>query len=72
MKESEKFKHECTKLRTELDKEKKDAQTKSGLYKKKTEQFQLQWRKREEAETQIQVSVTIYSNYYALNPLIKY
>ena len=63
-KESEIFKKECTKLCDELDKERKDAQYKSTLYKKKTEQFQLQWRKREEAEAQIQVSVMIHSNYY--------
>ena len=66
VKENEKLKKECTKLHAELDKERKDAQGKSGLYKKKTEQFQLQWRKREEAEAQVQVSVTVYSNYYAL------
>ena len=56
-KESEKYKRECAKLRAELDKEKKDAQGKSDVYKKKTEQFQVQWKKREEAEARVHVSV---------------
>ena len=53
--ERDKFKKENERLRTDLDKEKKDAQTKFDVYKKKTEQFQLQWKKREEAEVKITV-----------------
>ena len=53
----DKFKKESEKLRAELDKEKKDAQSKIDLYKKKTEQFQLQWKKREEAEVKLNVSM---------------
>ena len=47
-------------LRAELDKEKKDAQGKSDVYKKKTEQFQVQWKRREEAEARVHVSVFSY------------
>ena len=57
----EKFKRECTRLRGELEKERKDAQGRSDVYKKKTEQFQVQWKRREEAETRVHVSVTKYS-----------
>ena len=57
LKESEKFKREYAKLRAELDKERKDAQGKSDVYKKKTEQFQVQWKRREEAEARVHVSV---------------
>ena len=55
--ESEKFKTECAKLHADLEKERKDAQNKADLYKKKTEQFQVQWKRREEAEARVQVSV---------------
>ena len=57
----DKFEKESEKLRSELDKEKKDAQNKIDLYKKKTEQFQLQWKKREEAEVKLNVSMINYA-----------
>ena len=59
LKENEKFKKECARLRGELDKENKDAQGKSDVYKKKTMQFQVpvQWKEREETEAKIHVSV---------------
>ena len=57
LKENLKLKKECTRLRAELDKEKKDTQGKSDVYKKKTEQFQVQWKRREEAEARVHVSV---------------
>ena len=60
LKERENFKRECARLRAELDKEKKDAQDKSDVYKKKSEQFQLQWLKREQAEARVHVSVYSY------------
>ena len=59
-KENDKLKKECGRLRAELDKERRDAQGKSDVYKKKTEQFQLQWRKREEAETRVNVCMHKY------------
>ena len=49
---------ECARLQTELDNEKKDAQGKSDVYKKKIEQFQEQWKRREEAEARVHVSVS--------------
>ena len=64
LKESEKFKKDCARLHTELEEEKKDAQSKSDEYKKNIEQFQLQWKKRKEAEAIIQVRV--YQNYHEL------
>ena len=54
-KESDKLKKENERLHAELDKERKDALGKMDVYKKKIEQFQLQWRKREEAEAKITV-----------------
>ena len=53
--ENDRLKKECDKFKAELDKEKKDAQGKSDVLKRKTEHFQLQWRKREEAEARITV-----------------
>ena len=57
LKENLKLKKECTRLRAELGKEKKDAQGKSDVCKKKSEQFQVQWKRREEAEARVHVSV---------------
>lgn len=53
--DNEKLQNEIARLRTALEKEQKEAQTKSDIYKNKTEQFQKQWRKREEAEKTIKV-----------------
>ena len=50
-----KLQNEISRLRTTLEKEQKEAQTKSDIYKNKTEQFQKQWKKREEAEKMIKV-----------------
>ena len=57
MKESEKLKSECVQLPDELDKEKKDAEDKSDVYKKKAEQFEVQKKEREVAEAKVHVSV---------------
>ena len=58
-KENDKYKNESGRLRAELDKEKKEALGKTDVYKKKTEQFQLQWKKREEAEARANVCVYV-------------
>ena len=53
--DNEKLQYEISRLRTALEKEQKEAQTKSDIYKNKTEQFQKQWKRREEAEKTVKV-----------------
>ena len=53
--DNEKLQNEISRLRTTLEKEQKEAQTKSDIYKAKIEQFQKLWKKREEAEKMIKV-----------------
>ena len=53
--ENDRLNKECDKLKAEVDKAKKDAQGKLDVYKRKTEQFQEQWIKREEAEARVTV-----------------
>ena len=52
--ESEKFKKECVRLHSELDKKKKDAQGKLIVYKENTKQFQVQ---EKSGEAKVHVSV---------------
>jgi len=44
---------QCSALHAQLEKERKNARTKAEVYKKKTEQFQVQWKKREEVEQRL-------------------
>ena len=67
--ERDKFKKESDRLRVDLEKEKKDAQSKFDVYMRKTEQFQLQWKKREEAEDKINVNTYLY--WIAQNSVLK-
>jgi len=48
---------ERDKLHDDLERERKEAHTKMDVYKKKTEQFQVQWKKREEVEARLKVSL---------------
>ena len=44
-------------MHDDLERERKEAHTKMDVYKKKTEQFQVQWKKREEVEARLKVSL---------------
>ena len=50
-----KLSQENGRLLAALERQKKEAQNKADLYKNKTQQFQAQWRKREEAEKVLKV-----------------
>jgi len=50
---------ECDKLHNDLERERREAHTKMDVYKKKTEQFQVQWKKREEVEERLKVRLQI-------------
>jgi len=60
---NEKLKQDNIKLQAALEKQKKEMQSKAELYKNKTDQFQVQWRKREEAEKLIKVIIQHVLNY---------
>ena len=55
--DNEKLKQDNAKLQAALEKQKKEMYSKAELYKNKTEQFQSQWRKREECEKLIEVII---------------
>jgi len=64
--ENEKLKQDIAKLQAALEKQKKELHSKAEIYKNKTEQFQTQWRKREEAEKLIKVIIQHVLNYISL------
>lgn len=53
--DNEKFTQEIARLQVALEKEKKEAHSKVEIYKNKTEQFQMQWKKRQDAEKTLKV-----------------
>jgi len=61
--DNEKLKQDNIKLQTALEEQKKEIQSKAELYKNKSDQFQMQWRKREEAEKMLKVIIQHVLNY---------
>ena len=69
--DNNKLSQENARLLAALEKQKEELQIKSDLHLKKTEQFQAQWRKREEAEAVLKVIVYLlavfrYHNFWWL------
>ena len=55
----EQLNEENGRLQTALDRANKEAQSKLDIYKSKTEQFQLQWKKRKDAEAMVKVKMFV-------------